>query len=257
MENMDRYSAVLLIDANSRAQTMESYQECAQLIQAQDPHVSRQFQHVYNESAVRFVKEWLVQPRSKWLLIFDGLDEPGQFNDYDRYLLRLGVGDILVTSRQETAQHLRIGIAIGPMAREEAIKLLLHLALGADEDPIDEHKTQAAEIADFLSCLPLGLELAGSYIRHALRGDLKCYLEWIESDSEHFYSNLAADSCKNQFLSSYNFSIFATWQKSLDCIGEAAKNFIHLCGFIDQTHLNVRFFQDATRVKYHWSQNSA
>jgi ubiquitin len=253
-ENVDRYTAILWINASNRGETTNSYAECAQMIKARDTEISPGLRALSNENPTRFVKEWLARRRSKWLIVFDGLDEPGLFDGYDWFMPHSGVGDILVTSRQETSQHLGGAVAVGAMPEPEAIELLLRISLDSGSEPTAMQRSQAAEVAAYLGCLPLGLELAGSYVRHSLHGDIRRYLDWIESDSEHFYQNLAADSPKQNFLSSYNFSIFVTWEKSLSCLPLPMKNFLHLCGFIDQTHLCTRFFRDATRSKYHWSE---
>lgn len=254
-KNRDRYSAVLWINASSRAETLNSYAECAQIITARDCDIPSGLRPLSAQNPTRFVKEWLALRKSKWLVVFDGLDEPGLFNDYDWFIPRSGFGDILVTSRQETSQHLGGAIAIEEMPEPEAVELVVRISLVSHLQCTTSQRDQAADIAKYLGFLPLGLELAGSYIRHSLHGDLRGYLDWIKSDPEHFYQNLAADSPKQKFLSSYNFPIFVAWEKSLSSLPPPTKNFLHLCGFIDQSHLCKRLFQDATRSKYHWSND--
>jgi len=184
--------------------------------------------------------------------VFDGLDEPGLFNDYDWFLPRSGIGDIIVTSRHETAQNLGESVSVGRMSLQEAVDLLLRISLDSNSQTNPLQRDQASELATYLGFLPLGLELAGTYIRHSLHGDLKRYLDWIESDTEHFYQNLAVDSLKQKFLSHYNYAIFVTWEKSLASLLRNARNFLHLCGFFDQSQLCTRLFKDATRSKFQW-----
>jgi hypothetical protein len=149
------------------------------------------------------VKEWRIKRRSLWLVILDGLDEPDPFDDYDWFISRSGVGNILVTSRQHTSQNLGRGILLVALPQEQGLQLLMKIALPDNQAPTIEMRVQGLEIGTYLGFLPLGLELAGSYIRHALHGDLGRYLEWIDLDPENFYQNIAADSPKRSFLSSY------------------------------------------------------
>jgi hypothetical protein len=154
-ENRDRYTAILWINASSRAETMNSYVDCAQMIKARDTGIGSALTTLSKENPTRFVKEWLAQRRSKWLIVFDGLDEPGLYNDYDWFIPRSGVGDILVTSRQETCQNLGSSIAVADMPQQDAVQLLLRIILGPNQESIQEQRDQAAEIATYLGFLPL------------------------------------------------------------------------------------------------------
>ncbi len=51
--------------------------------------------------------------------------------------------------------------------------------------------------------------------------------------------------------------MFVTWQKSLANLPPHARNFLHLCGFIDQRQLRTSLFKDATRTKYAWDRSGS
>jgi hypothetical protein len=255
MENRARYTCALWIDASSKRHAVHSFHENTLLILARDKHLPHGLEHLAKENEVMFVREWITQRKGRWLLIFDGLDDPTQGFDLDWSLPQSGVGDIIITSRQKTAENCGHGIAVGEMKREEAITLLLTLAKQGQMNT--EDRDQAGKIADYLGCLALGLELAGSYICHALRGDLDKYMMWEVSEPEKFYQNLSKDNPKSRFLSSYNMGVFETWRRSLKEVGREAEQFLHLCGFFDRSDLSITFFRNATRTKYHWNNDGA
>ena len=255
IENKARYTCALWIDASTKRNARHSYRENTQSILARDEHLSPRLERLAKENEAMFVREWVTQRKGRWLLIFDGLDDPAQGLDLDWSLPQSGVGDIIITSRQKMAENHGHGIAVAEMNREDAITLLLSVA--RQDQMKTENRARAGKIADYLGCLALGLELAGSYIRHSLCGDLDKYMMWEVSEPEKFYQNLLKDNPRSRFLSSYNMGVIETWKKSLKAVGREAVQFLHLCGFFDRSDLSIALFRDATRTKYHWNNDGA
>ena len=76
---------------------------------------------------VIFVKSWLSQRRSRWLIIFDGYDNPHDI-DLNYYIPTGSIGDVIVTSRQKAAERLGYGLTVDAMPDSEGQDLLLYLA---------------------------------------------------------------------------------------------------------------------------------
>ena len=119
--------------------------------------------------------EWLSQTSDPWLLILDNANDPEM--DLSRFFPIAGNGDILVTTRNPSAQiYSTIGsFQFKGMDPEEAITLLLRLAY-PEKEPHTSSREPAEVIASELGYLALALKQAATTIRRSFL-PLERYLE--------------------------------------------------------------------------------
>ncbi|MEV7027372.1 FxSxx-COOH system tetratricopeptide repeat protein, partial [Kitasatospora sp. NPDC093558] len=92
-------------------------------------------------------------PTSRWLLIFDGADEPIGIRRYFPY----GAGHVLVTSRNR-AWSMRGGVlGLDTFTREESVEHLCRRVAGLA-------RQDAERVADVLGDLPLAVEIAAAWL---------------------------------------------------------------------------------------------
>jgi len=255
------YSAGIQVDATDKKSILLSFTSIASQLASSSKEIqlhspsSAQGQ----ENAVQTVKTWLGQRPYKWLVIFDNHDKSEEI-DLAFYLPRQGNGDVLVTSRQLHSANLNLADEVEPldlpvMTESEAQSLLIRLARG--KRPLnDQHKSRALTIARFLGCLPLGLELAGAYMRQTEDFNLKNYSEWVATQDENILRETLNQSPAGQYLSPYQHSVFETWKRSVDKLSQKFPDVARLFRFMacfDSIHLHSDLFKSATKTKFFWT----
>jgi predicted ATPase len=108
-----------------------------------------------------------LRERSRWLLIFDNVEDPAVLARY----LPGGGGQVLITSRNSGWQELASPMGVHVFDRIESIALLHHCAPQLTED-------EAGQVAAALGDLPLALTQAGGYLAdNAI--NVSDYLTWL------------------------------------------------------------------------------
>lgn len=108
------------------------------------------------DARIEATRSWL-EDNTKWLLIFDDAQKPGDLNNY---LPRMGSGHVIITSRIPNWESLAKPFEVLMFERHESVEFLLKRT-GLDDE-------KAADIlAEALGDLPLALEQAGAYIKAA------------------------------------------------------------------------------------------
>lgn len=102
---------------------------------------------------VQSVRRWLNQ-NTKWLLIFDNADAPGNLYNY---LPQSRTGHILITSRNQTWSEIASKLQVPVLERNKSVEFLLFRTGQKDRNVANE---LAEELGDF----PLALEHASAYI---------------------------------------------------------------------------------------------
>src|SRR5947207_2911518 len=253
----DVYRDCIFIDATNKKSLLSSFNCVAETIKLYQGQLTNQDPQIpCTDSAVSIVKHWLSNRKSRWLLIFDNHDAPAEI-DLEWYLPRHSNGDVIVTSRRKDAERLGRGIPVPEMEPEEAESLLLKLARPHLEHS-NEHKQRAKLIADYVGCLPLGLELAGAFINQVTDQNLKGYASWIRSQEDHCVLESLKTGPAAQYLSPYQFGVFETWRRSLNAV-EAnfpdAASLFGLCAFLDESQLRMDMFRDAVGTKFDWESH--
>jgi ubiquitin len=250
------YSACIYIDASSNTTLQRSFTTIASNITlaSRDLQTQSASQNPQEEGAIQLVKRWLSLRPSKWLIIFDNYDAPDEI-DLTSYLPEQSTGDVLVTSRQNESGNLGTAIDLAPLNDGDATNLLISLARGGM--PCDvEHVQRAQIIANFLGYLPLGLALAGAYMREDNDRDLESYYDWVESQEEDILQETLCKSPARHYLSAYQYSVFETWQRTISLLERKhpkVARFFRLLAFFDPILLVSELFERATRTKFYWT----
>lgn len=90
-----------------------------------------------------------------WLLVFDNAGHPGALG---AFLPHGGSGHVLITSRDPAWDEVAVPIEVGVFNREDSVELLTWRVPGISAE-------EAAQVAEELGDLPLGIVQAGSYIK--------------------------------------------------------------------------------------------
>jgi hypothetical protein len=109
--------------------------------------------------AVSFVRRFLSTRTYGWLLVFDNLDNPSDFQDIRTFFPDSNHGSILVTSRCAGSTELGDIIDVDRMEESEGLRLLL---LSSQSDM--KERAAAHEILTRLEYLPLAIDQVRAYI---------------------------------------------------------------------------------------------
>ena len=161
------------------------------------------------------VKKWLLDPvrsldkgerrntdKAKWLLVFDGVEDPDILNDFWPYN---GPGSILVTSRNPFSWG--ASLPLRPFTPDEAVTYLLQLTR---RTATDEDKLAVAAITRRLSGLPLALTQMGHVMVHKNLSFAEFLKLYEERENQHGLLQLHT-SAAGTFASRYEHSIASVW----------------------------------------------
>jgi hypothetical protein len=156
------------------------------------------------------VKKYLSNITFPWLLIVDNADDPSM--DISKYFPAGNRGVILVTTRNRGNKfHSKISSEFGEMRQEEAISLLLRCI---DEGDVSREapRALAARVVQLLGCLALAIVQASAFIRQKL-----CSLEeYCDLYSRRRKQLLGSRPVQGR--EDYNYTVYTTWEVSLDAI---------------------------------------
>jgi tetratricopeptide (TPR) repeat protein len=165
---------------------------------------------------VRTVLDALRQgrPSSRWLLIFDNVDEPEQVREF----IPQGAGHVLLTSRNQAWNRAARAVEIDVFAREESVQFLARRVVGLDA-------SDAAKVAERLGDLPLAVEQAGAWLS-TTGMSVEQYLELLDTQLLRMLDENPP--------SGYDKTTAATWLLSLDRLRHqtpAAAKLLEVCAF--------------------------
>ncbi|KAF8476925.1 hypothetical protein BDZ91DRAFT_632032, partial [Kalaharituber pfeilii] len=217
------YSSVFWINAAT-----EETMKIAGMFTVQQP---REEQHI-----VSAVKEWFTaKQNTKWLLVFDNLDDLESCNIND-YIPLSPHGTVIITSRRRESVHGRRWLEVEQMQNIEAEELLLKSAkLDFEKLTPDE---AAVTIVQKLECLPLAIDQAGSYI-HVRQYSFSRYLREYEAN----FTYLLSTEWK---VGNPDRSVFAAWDLSFKAIQNQkpkAAELLLLCGLLNNDDICEELLQ--------------
>lgn len=162
--------------------------------------------HVGQRAAADLVWHYLDRSAEPWLLVIDNADDPMLLKE-GGWLRASTAGTVLVTSRRAAATLWR-GAALhrlDVLPLEDAAQVLCDLA--PDAGTLHD----ARSVARRLGCLPLALDLAGSYLAHQLLESwtMNDYHDHLLDDAPRLIDQ-GADSADCRHL------VSRTWQITLD-----------------------------------------
>ena len=151
-------------------------------------------------------------------MVFDNADNltPEELEQY--FPSGLG-GNILITSRNSGLKHLTLhenSLEVKEMEENDAISLLLKAAC-LDESQ-EDLQAEASKIVNELFCIPLAIDQAGAFIGFG-DTDMRDYLNEYSRYRERLLSYPAF-----QGASTYNRSVYGTWELSYKEIQQRAKS---------------------------------
>jgi ubiquitin len=255
--NRRLYRNCIQIEASSKKSVDESFAAVASTIKAALRMNNMPNANEADSLPIHFVKEWLSQRRTRWLIIFDNYNDPDEV-DIDWLVPRRSIGDVIINSRQKDAERMGHGISVEGMDPTEAQSLILTLACPGQHKRTEQQLNRAIRISEYVGFLPLGLELAGAFLSQTHDTNLQKYATWIVEQEESSLNKSLKPRPSALYLSRYQMGVFDTWRKSLDAILERspeAASFLRLCSFFDRSHLNMELFREAVRTKWYWTQD--
>ncbi|KAN0070627.1 hypothetical protein V8E54_011496 [Elaphomyces granulatus] len=179
------------------------------------------------------VKRWLSNIPHDWLLIIDNADDTKM--DISTIFPVGNQGSILVTTRNPHCTiHATVGShELGEMGLDEGVKLFLRAA-NVEDASSQLIQGESRTIVNTLGCLPLAIVQAGAYVQQGLCG-IGEYCNLYGRRREWLLSRLLV-----QAGSSYKFSVYTTWEVSLNAIesrsDKTAKHAIELIQILSFFH---------------------
>ncbi|KAJ7463223.1 hypothetical protein FB451DRAFT_1494065 [Mycena latifolia] len=187
--------------------------------------------------------QWLQSKQDKWLLFFDNADDPKI--DLNNYLPHCSHGHILITSRNPgLCVYAGAHCPVKDMEEVDAIALLLR---SAAQDATNHNKEIAAQVV--LHYLPLAIIQAGAFISKA--GNMDNYLALYAHNRARLLTERPAQSHDN-----YAWTVYTTWQISVDQLNERAKTFLQLCSFLHYQGISEQIFKNAVNYRFEPSSPS-
>ncbi|KAF8444347.1 hypothetical protein BDZ91DRAFT_670464 [Kalaharituber pfeilii] len=183
------------------------------------------------QHVVDAVKEWFTtKENTKWLLVFDNLDDLTSFNIND-YIPSSAHGTVIITSRRRESVHGRRWLEVEPMEKVEAEELLVKSAK-LDLEKLTDPDEAAATIVQKLGYLPLAIDQAGAYI-YTLEYSFSRYLREYQAKVNYLLSKEWKGGQPDK-------SVFAAWDLSFNAIEKHNPNaaeLLLLCGFLDNNDI--------------------
>ena len=203
-----------------------------------------------SEAKVSFVKAELEYWSKPWLLVFDSLDQPGAFQNIQDYFPGGSKGALLFTTRHADLGRLGTTILVTAMNETEGLDLLLHRC---NMNKTDEIAEEGKAIVRELSCLPLGIDQAGSYIRSrrlALRNFPEHYKNRKAAVLQHTPQLWEYQKKLGQQEHTSSLSVFTTWELSYEQVGYDSEqrtqlgHILTLSAFFDSTNVSEDLYQN-------------
>ena len=164
--------------------------------------------------------------QEKWLMIFDNVDEPAMREIVLTILPRLSRGKVLVTSRQSDWGNAVISMEIEKLSPKSATEYLLD-STEKQRDKGDDDEVLAKVLAEKLDGLPVALEQAAAYI-NKMRLGFDAYLRTYDKKQKE----LLEWQKKNPLPGEYPVSVMATWQMTVEQLGEIERAILEMASFL-------------------------
>ena len=203
---LNTYSAAFWIRADTEAELKNDFVSVARLLnlpQSDAPNT---------DEVVRSCVRWF-ESHSRWLLIFDNVNDPASI---EAVLPNKWRGHIVITSRVEDFDILGISepIVMTEMSSEEAVDFLFKRTKSSRENVREQEA--AATLASELGYLPLALEQAGACVA-ALKISIQAYLQSYRVQRLKLLEEFGP------VFGDYKESVATTWRMNLSGVEQASK----------------------------------
>ncbi|GAA2139999.1 hypothetical protein GCM10009760_22800 [Kitasatospora kazusensis] len=171
-------------------------------------------------------------PTSRWLLIFDNADEPGEIRRY----FPGGSGHVLVTSRNQAWSGQAGVLGVDVFTRGESIEHLTRRTRGLSRHDADR-------VADAVGDLPLAVEVAAAW------------LDTTRTPVDTYVAQLHAEATKALAVgrpADYPTQVGATWNVSIARLREqspAAVRLLQLCAFFAPEPISMDLFYSDQMIR--------
>jgi tetratricopeptide (TPR) repeat protein len=175
---------------------------------------------------VEAVKMWLGRQGDKFLVIFDGADDPGE-TKLSEFIPHHHNGDIIITTRDADAKAFGQTFFIEGLPQDDAIVMLSRTSNQTFDTPV--RKEIAQEIVTTLGKLPLAIDQAGGYLANSDSAVEK----FLPTYALHAKSLLS--KVPNDGMLGYRRSAFTTWDMSFERIlssSPPSASLLQVIGFV-------------------------
>ncbi|GLB39581.1 putative patatin-like phospholipase [Lyophyllum shimeji] len=184
---------------------------------------------------------WLADQHHEWLVLFNNADDVKL--DLFEFFPPCSHGNILITTRNpELSIHAPDArFKITDLEPEEATDLLLSMVAPNKVVTGSEHD-QAAAITKELFYHPLAVVQAGAYI--AKHRNLSSYLELYRNNQLRLWKAQPVQRHDN-----YQWTVYTTWQISVDCLKPVASMFLRICSYMHYDGISEDIFKAAAAAE--------
>ncbi len=203
---------------------------------------------------LRILSSWSI----RWLLVFDGYDNPNAFPNIADFIPQNDLGAIIVTSRHADSEGLVLdgdspAIQLHGLDRDDAILLLTQWGKTKDFEFKD-----ANEIVERLAYHPLAITQAGAYIKRA-ELQLSDFMKHYKKKREKILKNTPPLSQYRKKLDNNeketSLNIFTTWELSFQKLEAQASEhncevkLLTLYAFLDNKDISEQLFTESNATK--------
>ncbi|XP_014557063.1 hypothetical protein COCVIDRAFT_37372 [Bipolaris victoriae FI3] len=206
------------------------------------------------------IQKELRRRNQKWLILIDRADEIHMIDQLPKYFPSAPGGYIIVSSRRQEAERLGgHAIKLKGLPLDSAQQLLIHHVFGTSTD-LDqgEQFEQAKQVVETLDCIPLAIDLAGTYIKNKLGGRIDTYVKLYECQKYELVEHALGRN--HPIAQDYSASVLATWRVSINAIAKeypGAAKFLYLLCFLDPSNLRKDLFKRACSPKLYLNREGS
>ncbi|EUC37922.1 hypothetical protein COCCADRAFT_72439, partial [Bipolaris zeicola 26-R-13] len=206
------------------------------------------------------IQKELRRRNQKWLILIDRADEIHMIDQLPKYFPSAPGGCIIVSSRRQEAERLGgHAIKLKGLPLDSAQQLLIHHVFGTSTGLVQgEQLEQAKQVVETLDCIPLAIDLAGTYIKHNLGGRIDTYVKLYESQKHELVERALGRN--HPIAQDYSASVLATWRVSINAIAKeypGAAKFLYLLCFLDPSNLRKDLFKRACSPKLYLNREGS
>jgi len=221
------YNYIFWMSAADESRLLSSFAQVATLTEC-----VRSTSEQNPQEIARIVLRWL-HSRTKWLMVFDNLDDISVINGYLPPVD--GSGHVLITTRNKHCDGIPAeGIEVIPLNSTDSVSFLLTRS-GLQDDPRQQVKEEARKIVHELGHLPLAIEQAAAYIRTSQN-----IFEYLPTYHQSRKDLLSEKPGTNH---PYTESIGTTWKMSLHRLSSNAIKLIQILAFLNPDEILIEFLK--------------